>query len=219
MQRNCEGLNYELIRKMGQRSIRITVRHGTVSVSAGISQPQSKIDEFVSSKKSWIEAHLQPQGGSAAIDWENGSTVYLLGQPYTLILTAASRGKVTVQDNQLIIAGPSLTAQKQAWQRYCHQQLAELIKEFSALLTDDPGPYELGYRDMISRWGSCMVAKRRITISTRCLSLPKEGIRFVYVHELAHLQQANHQKAFYRRMGQLWPDYQMGRQAVKQFTM
>ena len=48
-----------------------------------------------------------------------------------------------------------------------------------------------------TRWGSCTVETARIRISTRIASAPDWVLDYVIVHELAHLTEPNHSKAFW----------------------
>ena len=48
-----------------------------------------------------------------------------------------------------------------------------------------------------ARWASCSPASREIRVSTRLRQCPEWVIDAVLVHELAHLQEADHSPAFY----------------------
>ena len=48
-----------------------------------------------------------------------------------------------------------------------------------------------------TRWGSCTIDTARIRISTRIASAPDWVLDYVIVHELAHLSEPNHSKAFW----------------------
>jgi predicted metal-dependent hydrolase len=54
-----------------------------------------------------------------------------------------------------------------------------------------------GVSNQKSRWASCTPATREIRVSTRMRQCPDWVIDAVLVHELAHLHEADHNKAFY----------------------
>lgn len=64
---------------------------------------------------------------------------------------------------------------------------------------DLPQPREIRWvDDMTTRWGSCTPASSTIRLSTRLARFPDWVIDYVIVHELAHLDHANHSPAFWR---------------------
>ena len=61
-----------------------------------------------------------------------------------------------------------------------------------------PTPSEIVWSDRQStRWGSCTPATRRIRISTRVAAFPDWVVDYVIVHELAHLVEPGHGRAFW----------------------
>ena len=56
------------------------------------------------------------------------------------------------------------------------------------------------------RWGSCSV-KRNLNFSWRIIMAPLRVLDYVVIHELAHLQEKNHTKAFWNKVKILMPDY------------
>lgn len=61
-----------------------------------------------------------------------------------------------------------------------------------------PRPLEIRWSDgMHSRWGSCTPSTATIRVSTRIAKFPDWVIDYVLVHELAHLEVADHSEAFW----------------------
>ena len=64
---------------------------------------------------------------------------------------------------------------------------------------DLPRPREIRWSDdMLSRWGSCTTGNGTIRISSRIAAFPAWVIDYVIVHELAHLEFADHSDAFWK---------------------
>ena len=55
--------------------------------------------------------------------------------------------------------------------------------------------------------GSKLKAKREIRVATLFRHLPIEFLRMITVHELAHLREKSHDKAFYQLCTHMEPDY------------
>ena len=60
-------------------------------------------------------------------------------------------------------------------------------------------------REQKSRWGSCSF-KGNISLNSRLLFLPPYLVRHILLHELCHLKEMNHSKAFHNLLAQLDPD-------------
>ena len=58
-----------------------------------------------------------------------------------------------------------------------------------------------------SKYGSCSPGSRRIRISHRVASMPTFVLEYIIVHELAHLKEREHDKAFYALCMHMEPDY------------
>ena len=66
----------------------------------------------------------------------------------------------------------------------------------------------LGTHTSISRvQGSKLTAKREIRVATVFREMPPEFLRMIVVHELAHLREREHDKAFYQLCRHMEPDY------------
>ena len=56
------------------------------------------------------------------------------------------------------------------------------------------------------RFGSCS-SKGNLSFSYRLMMYPEAAIDYVVVHELAHIVEMNHSKAFYAVIEKVLPDY------------
>lgn len=66
----------------------------------------------------------------------------------------------------------------------------------------------LGTHTTISRvQGTKLKTKREIRVATVFRAMPEEFLRMIVVHELAHLKEREHDKAFYQLCRHMEPDY------------
>lgn len=74
----------------------------------------------------------------------------------------------------------------------------------------------LKVREMKSRWGSCNVKTRTITLNARLAEKPRAAQEYVVLHEYVHFIHPNHQAAFHAEMARLMPDYRQRRAALRE---
>lgn len=130
---------------------------------------------------------------------DGGSTV-LYGIPHRIQFTNGPR-RVTVRDATIVISAntPDATKRGMQYKRWCTQQ-AKL--EFGKYLQHAAQISGLAYtrfgvRGQKSMWGSCSQAGA-ISINWKLLCAPVFAQQYVIVHELAHTQELNHSKAFWK---------------------
>ncbi len=69
-------------------------------------------------------------------------------------------------------------------------------------------------RGQKTRWGSCS-NKRNLSFNWKLILAPQPVIDYVVIHELAHLREMNHSKAFWQLVAQYCPDWQGRKQWLK----
>jgi UTP pyrophosphatase len=68
--------------------------------------------------------------------------------------------------------------------------------------------HALGTHTAVSRvQGSKLKAKREIRVATLFREVPEEFLRMIAVHELAHIKEKGHDKAFYQLCTHMEPNY------------
>jgi predicted metal-dependent hydrolase len=60
-------------------------------------------------------------------------------------------------------------------------------------------------KEQKTRWGSCS-SKGNVNLNSHLLFLPSFLVRHVLIHELCHLQEMNHSKAFHKLLARLDPN-------------
>ncbi|HEX6999270.1 MAG TPA: SprT family zinc-dependent metalloprotease [Gammaproteobacteria bacterium] len=68
-------------------------------------------------------------------------------------------------------------------------------------------PTDVRVRLQRTRWGSCS-ARGGISLNAALLFLAPEVVRYLLVHELAHLKHMNHSKRFWAHVARFEPDYE-----------
>ena len=70
-------------------------------------------------------------------------------------------------------------------------------------------------RDMTSRWGVCVPAKRQITFALQLYNMPAAAQIYVVVHEYCHFLVPNHSMAFWAQVERILPDWKARRMLLK----
>jgi predicted metal-dependent hydrolase len=72
------------------------------------------------------------------------------------------------------------------------------------------GYARLGVRDGRTRWGSCS-SRGALSFSWRLMMAPARVAEYVVVHEVAHLVEMSHSRAFWALVEREWPDWRADR--------
>ena len=90
----------------------------------------------------------------------------------------------------------------------CRETLTELCKaaypKFSKYGVDFP---EIKFRNMVSRWGSCMPRGKSVTFNYALATVPVSCIEYVVAHEFNHFLHPDHSPDFYRQLTVFMPDW------------
>ena len=79
-------------------------------------------------------------------------------------------------------------------------------------------PYpDLRIRKMTTRWGVCNIKTKTVTLNLELIKRDLKYLDYVIVHELSHLIEANHSKAFWTLVEENCKDYKKYRKEMKDF--
>ena len=74
----------------------------------------------------------------------------------------------------------------------------------------------LKIRKMTSRWGVCNTKTHHITLNLELIHLNIEYLDYVIVHELSHLIEPNHSRAFWNIVSKYYPNYKQIRKEMRE---
>ena len=111
------------------------------------------------------------------------------------------------------VAQPKAESVFTAWYRtQARMVLTERVKFFARKYGFKVGKIRIS--SARTRWGSCS-AKETLSFTWRLVMAPLDVIDYVVVHELCHLRELNHSKAFWARVEKILPDYKKRRRWLK----
>ncbi len=100
----------------------------------------------------------------------------------------------------------------QALARKAKEIIPPKVKYYADIIGVDYG--RITIRNQKTRWGSCS-AKHNLNFNCLLLRAPEEILDYVIVHELCHIIEMNHSKAFWAEVGKVLPDYKARRKWLK----
>lgn len=217
-------LHYVVLREERPSSkIAINVEpDGTVLVLASSGASLAAIQKAVQSKARWIsdnvaQAH-ERLSNVLKREYVSGEEICYLGRRYQLKLidvpkaerrTRLYRGSLEIFTETR--DPDAIRVRIRAWHKFRAQQIfSKGIKEISAKLPWIEAPPRFELLEMQKRWGSC-ATDSILRLHPFLVRAPRDCIDHVLLHELCHLKEHNHSKAFY----DLLDRYQPGWRVVK----
>ncbi|MCR5357494.1 MAG: M48 family metallopeptidase [Lachnospiraceae bacterium] len=89
--------------------------------------------------------------------------------------------------------------------------LPSMVRDIAGQMGEEYGRVTI--RAQKSRWGSCSL-KKNLNFNCLLILLPENVQRYVIVHELCHLKEMNHSKAFWREVAKYQPTYKEDRKQL-----
>jgi len=203
---------------------------GQVVVDAPLTASNEAIAAKVKKKSPWIfKQKLQFESYPPALPqrrYVSGETHRYLGRQYRLLVNQDIAEQVKLIHGKLVVevVNPKNTGKVkmllQEWyslrakaifaERYdlCIRQVANLGIE-----------HHQGFqlRFMSNRWGSC-TNQGNIILNPELIAAPKDCIDYVITHELCHLKECNHSKAFYKLLTAVMKDWELRRKRLNEMV-
>ncbi len=205
-------VDYVLVRRRGRRGVGLKVDASGLTVNAPVTMPLSRIEAFLRSSERWVLHKIAEWSARRVpeVCWEDGAQLPYLGQALTLRVGAASRASAERVGSELLVRlrGATETGVRRAVVAWYKGAARDHLEGRVAELSRACGiaPPRLAISAARSRWGSCN-SRREIRLAWRLVKAPAHLVDYVVCHELAHLRQMNHSRAFWAEVERLCPDY------------
>lgn len=219
------------IERRRRKSLAIKIVQGEVRILAPHGLSQRDIDRALDAKAAWIAGHLAKQQQTLAAvtprRWAHGECCWWLGESVTLNVQADDKSFCYLDGDQLMVRLSSRVQHRAEKTRslvtnWYQQQAKRWLDAFSLehfeALPEDLLPRRLEVKNFTGKWGCC-TAKRMVQLTWRLWLAPEFVVRYVVLHELAHLRHFNHSKAFWQLVERLEPDYKLAEAWLKQHSM
>lgn len=214
-----EEIPVEKIIRTLRRTIALEITSGaTLVVRAPLRASAADIEEIIQQKSSWILrkiGEIKRRPCSPCHEYTEGEMFLYLGRSYPL--QVVENGNMTIERRDRLYVSPMLMPdirnQLKRW------YMKEAIREISARcmwfsLKTGHVPATIRITDARQRWGSC-THKGGLNFSWRLIQAPPGIVDYVVVHELVHIDQPDHSKKFWTKVGKIMADYEQRRNWLK----
>ena len=213
-------LEYDLERKK-VKNLNLRVRRdGTVAVSANSRVSIEYIENFLRGKADFIFKAISHYAeientDAASKQYVDGESFRIFGHDLRLKVLRGARNEVK-NDGVFItlrVKDPfDLALKRSVFRKWFRNLCIETVTKLCEEAYPKFGKYgvafpEIKFRNMVSRWGSCMPMAGRITFNYALASVPFVCIEYVVIHEFTHFLHPDHSPDFYRQLSVFLPDW------------
>ncbi|MDY6854202.1 MAG: SprT family zinc-dependent metalloprotease [Thermodesulfobacteriota bacterium] len=202
----------------------------TVDIFAPNSASVEEVKKAINRKAAWIIKTLDKLESYHPLPmpkrYLSGETLVYLGRQYRLKIENDSKRSAKLLGRFLCIwvedkkDTQSVKKSVEAWYRKrAHETLVRYMEKCYRIASRHgiPEP-DMVIRLMRRRWGSCSPSGR-ITLNVNLVKVPVHCIEYVIMHELCHLKNHNHSKAFYSLLTRCMPDWRHRKEALDKFRL
>ena len=202
------------------KSIRLKFnqKSGEFRVSAPRFISEKQVRLFLESKRDWIlnnRIQFESRPKPKELRYVSGEEHWFLGKAYTLDVREVSKhfGCSVLKESILVLQvpeGSTLKERSTILYQFYRTSLKAILPHIILKWEQVIGVKSSGFlvRKMKTRWGTCNITSKRITINLELIKHPQLNIEHVVVHELVHLLERGHTKRFYNFLDQFQPGWQ-----------
>lgn len=220
---NGQTITYTLNRSR-RRSIGLKIDHQGLSITIPQQAPLAQIETVLQEKADWITQKLKQWNNkqNLSLQWTADNTYPLFGEPWVIscgkleeIVMARKTDTMVMHPSIRVLMPQQIEKFVMTWY---HEQaitcFSVRIDCFAQKLHVAKPVFRLSHAK--TSWGSCS-SRGVVHLNWRLIQLPIHLIDYVIAHELCHLIEMNHSKAFWELVKRIYPQYLSARMELKKF--
>ena len=216
-------LGYEVERKK-VKNINLRIRPDlSVYISAPVNLDKYYIEQFIISKKEWIDKNIKKineySKNRVEEDYTDRSKIKFLGKLYTLEVKISNFDKLIFKDDNFILytLNDDFEYKKKIIYSFYFNEANKIFQDrldkWKNIMGED---FErLIIKQIKGKWGYCNCFKSIIALNIELIKRSLFEIDYVCVHELAHLKHPNHSNNFYRHVEKYMKNYKEAEKLLK----
>ena len=183
----------------------------------------SKINNFIESKKQWINKKIElVKNRNNNLELFNEyKFIYLLGKKYNICYDNIKKIHINEEYQQIVLPNNKLDKEK------TKLIIIKLYKELAKkIIPDQFEKYINIFKKEVkslkivnskTKWGSCD-SENRLEFNWRTIILGENLIEYIFIHEFCHLIELNHSKKFWKIVESYIPNYLERKEKIKKLS-
>ena len=219
------GINVKVLRK-NIKNLHLSVHppEGEVRAAVPVHITDDNIRLAIINKLGWIKRQqkdFENQPRQSERKYISGECHYFLGKRcrLELIESVGKPGIKLLKSGKLkmfVKAGASVDVKEKLLNSWYREELKKeipiLLEKWEPIIGEKVNAW--GVRKMKTKWGSCNIEQRKISLNLELAKKPPECLEYIIVHELVHLLERNHNDRFRGFMEKYLPKWRARRELL-----
>lgn len=206
-------MEYTITKKKIKNFILRIYPDSRIAVSVPLHASDREIENFVLSKKAWIEKTLEK------VKKLKDDSIKILGKNVEKKVIQSDLERISLTDRNIFIYSKN-TEEFEVEKKFLewkYNKLKEIIEEaiekYTKLLNTEINYYKI--KKLSSAWGIYHRKENYISFNIDLIEKDIESIDYVVLHEICHIFYMDHQKKFWTLVEKYMPDYKIRRKKLK----
>ncbi|EHI78479.1 hypothetical protein HMPREF9093_01256 [Fusobacterium sp. oral taxon 370 str. F0437] len=206
-------MEYTITKKKIKNFILRIYPDSSIAVSVPLHASDREIENFVLSKKAWIEKTLEK------VKKLKDDSIKILGKNVEKKVIQSDLERISLTDRNIFIYSKNIEEIEieKKFLEWKYNKLKEIIEEaiekYTKLLNTEINYYKI--KKLSSAWGIYHRKENYISFNIDLIEKDIESIDYVVLHEICHIFYMDHQKKFWSLVEKYMSDYKIRRKKLK----